>query len=139
MRRKIQRFCKLSPEQKTRIVAALRKKHTVGFMGDGINDASAMKAADVGVSVDTAVDIAKESADIILTEKDLNVLEQGIMEGRRHLRQHDEVYQADGQQQFRQHALHSGGQRFPAVPADGSGADSDSEHDLRHLLPGASL
>ena len=76
-------FAKLSPDQKTRVVAALRKKHTVGFMGDGINDAAAMKAADVGISVDTAVDIAKESADIILTEKDLNVLEQGIIEGRR--------------------------------------------------------
>lgn len=76
-------FAKLSPDQKTRVVSALRKSHTVGFMGDGINDAAAMKAADVGISVDTAVDIAKESADIILTEKDLNVLEQGIVEGRR--------------------------------------------------------
>jgi len=76
-------FAKLTPSQKTRIVTALRKNHTVGFMGDGINDAAAMKAADVGISVDTAVDIAKESADIILTEKDLNVLENGIVEGRR--------------------------------------------------------
>jgi len=76
-------FAKLSPDQKTRIVSVLRKKHTVGFMGDGINDASAMKAADVGISVDSAVDIAKESADIILTEKDLNVLENGLVEGRR--------------------------------------------------------
>jgi len=76
-------FAKLSPDQKDRVVAVLRKHHTVGFMGDGINDATAMKSADVGVSVDTAVDIAKESADIILTEKDLNVLEQGIIEGRR--------------------------------------------------------
>jgi Mg2+-importing ATPase len=76
-------FAKLSPSQKTRIVATLRQHHTVGFMGDGINDAAAMKAADVGISVDTAVDIAKESADIILTEKDLNVLENGIIEGRR--------------------------------------------------------
>lgn len=76
-------FAKLTPGQKTRIVGVLRKRHTVGFMGDGINDASAMKAADAGVSVDTAVDIAKESADIILTEKDLNVLENGIVEGRR--------------------------------------------------------
>ena len=75
-------FAKLSPSQKTRIVGVLRQHHTVGFMGDGINDASAMKAADVGISVDTAVDIAKESADIILTEKDLNVLENGIVEGR---------------------------------------------------------
>ena len=57
--------------------------HTVGFMGDGINDAAAMKAADIGISVDTAVDVAKESADIILLEKDLMVLEQGIIEGRK--------------------------------------------------------
>ena len=80
---KINVFAKLSPDQKTRIVSVLRRKHTVGFMGDGINDASAMKAADVGISVDSAVDIAKESADIILTEKDLNVLENGLIEGRR--------------------------------------------------------
>lgn len=77
-------FAKLSPEQKARIVKALRKNgHTVGFMGDGINDATAMRAADVGISVDTAVDIAKESANIILMEKDLMVLEQGIIEGRK--------------------------------------------------------
>lgn len=77
-------FAKLSPQQKTRIVTCLRHNgHTVGFMGDGINDASAMKAADVGISVDTAVDIAKECADIILLEKDLMVLEQGAIEGRK--------------------------------------------------------
>lgn len=77
-------FAKLSPDQKARVVTALRcNGHIVGFMGDGINDAAAMKAADLGISVDTAVDIAKESADIILLEKDLRVLEQGIMEGRK--------------------------------------------------------
>ena len=77
-------FAKLSPRQKARIVTALRNNgHTVGFMGDGINDAAAMKAADVGISVDTAVDIAKESANIILLEKDLMVLEQGVVEGRK--------------------------------------------------------
>jgi len=77
-------FAKLSPDQKARIVTALRANgHTVGFMGDGINDAAAMKAADIGISVDTAVDIAKESADIILLEKDLMVLEEGIIEGRK--------------------------------------------------------
>jgi len=77
-------FAKLSPAQKVRIVAALRRiGHTVGFMGDGINDAAAMKEADVGISVDTAVDISKESADIILLEKDLMVLEEGVIEGRR--------------------------------------------------------
>lgn len=77
-------FAKLTPEQKARVVTVLRVNgHTVGFMGDGINDAAAMKAADIGISVDTAVDVAKESADIILLEKDLMVLEQGIIEGRK--------------------------------------------------------
>ncbi|WP_338822424.1 magnesium-translocating P-type ATPase [Mycoplasmopsis felifaucium] len=77
-------FAKLSPDQKARIITALRKnKHVVGYMGDGINDAPAMKAADVSISVDTAVDIAKESANIILLEKDLNVLATGIIEGRK--------------------------------------------------------
>ena len=77
-------FAKLTPDQKARVVSVLRMDgHTVGFMGDGINDAAAMKAADVGISVDTAVDVAKESADIILLEKDLMVLEQGIIEGRK--------------------------------------------------------
>ena len=78
-------FAKLSPLQKARLVRVMRELlgHTVGFMGDGINDAAAMKAADIGISVDTAVDVAKESADIILLEKDLMVLEQGIIEGRK--------------------------------------------------------
>ena len=77
-------FAKLTPDQKARVVTALRNNgHTVGFMGDGINDAAAMKASDIGISVDTAVDVAKESADIILLEKDLMVLEQGIVEGRK--------------------------------------------------------
>ena len=77
-------FAKLSPEQKARVVSALRSGgHSVGFMGDGINDAAAMKSSDIGISVDTAVDIAKESADIILLEKDLSVLEEGIVEGRK--------------------------------------------------------
>ncbi|MGO2082458.1 magnesium-translocating P-type ATPase [Vagococcus sp.] len=76
-------FVKLTPAQKTRLVRVLREAgHTVGFMGDGINDAPAMKEADVGISVDTAVDIAKESADVILLEKDLMVLERGILSGR---------------------------------------------------------
>ena len=77
-------FAKLTPDQKARVVSVLRENgHTVGFMGDGINDAAAMKTADIGISVDTAVDVAKESADIILLEKDLMVLEQGIIEGRK--------------------------------------------------------
>ncbi len=77
-------FVKLSPAQKEQIVKELRKNgHVVGFMGDGINDAPALKAADVGISVDSAVDVAKESADIVLLEKSLLVLEEGIMEGRK--------------------------------------------------------
>lgn len=77
-------FAKLSPIQKARIVNSLQELgHTVGFMGDGINDAHALSKADVGISVDTAVDIAKESADIILLEKDLIVLEHGVIEGRK--------------------------------------------------------
>ncbi len=77
-------FAKLTPDQKARVISVLRANgHTVGFMGDGINDAAAMKSADIGISVDNAVDIAKESADIILLEKDLMVLEQGIIEGRK--------------------------------------------------------
>jgi Mg2+-importing ATPase len=77
-------FAKLTPGQKERVVRALHLKgHVVGFLGDGINDSPALKAADVGVSVDTAVDIAKESADIILLEKSLLVLQQGVIEGRK--------------------------------------------------------
>jgi P-type Mg2+ transporter len=77
-------FARLVPAHKERVVHALQKNgHVVGFMGDGINDAPALKAADVGISVDSAVDIAKESSDIILLENSLLILEQGVMEGRR--------------------------------------------------------
>ena len=77
-------FARLSPADKQRIVKALQAKgHAVGFMGDGINDAAALRAADVGISVDSAVDIAKESADAILLEKSLMVLEEGVVEGRK--------------------------------------------------------
>jgi len=77
-------FVKLSPVQKEQIVKALQQsRHVVGFMGDGINDAPALKAADVGISVDSAVDVAKEAADIVLLEKSLLVLEDGIIEGRK--------------------------------------------------------
>ena len=76
-------FAEIEPNQKERIILALRKAgHVVGYMGDGINDASALHAADVGISVESAVDVAKEAADIVLLEKDLSVLVQGVREGR---------------------------------------------------------
>lgn len=77
-------FARVSPAHKQRIISALQsKQHNVGFMGDGINDAPALRTADVGISVDTAVDIAKESADMILLEKSLMVLDEGVIEGRK--------------------------------------------------------
>lgn len=77
-------FAKLSPDQKARIILCLKNNgHKVGYMGDGINDAPSMKVSDVGISVDTAVDIAKETADVILLDKDLMVLEKGLVEGRK--------------------------------------------------------
>jgi Mg2+-importing ATPase len=77
-------FAKMSPVQKSRVIRALQRNgHTVGYLGDGINDAASLKDADVGISVDTAVDIAKESADIILLEKSLLVLEEAVLEGRK--------------------------------------------------------
>jgi Mg2+-importing ATPase len=77
-------FARLSPADKERIIQTLQaRRHVVGFLGDGINDAAALRAADVGISVDTAVDVAKESADIILLEKSLLILEEGVLEGRK--------------------------------------------------------
>lgn len=77
-------FARMTPGHKQRVIQALqRRRHVVGFLGDGINDSPALRAADVGISVDTAVDIAKEAADIILLEKSLLVVEDGVMEGRK--------------------------------------------------------
>src|SRR5208283_1175725 len=77
-------FARLSPAHKQRVIRALQSRgHVVGFLGDGINDAPALRAADVGVSVDSAVDIAKESADVILLEKSLLILEEGVLDGRK--------------------------------------------------------
>lgn len=77
-------FARLSPADKERIIRAIQSKgHVVGFMGDGINDSPALRAADVGISVDSAVDIAKEAADVVLLEKSLMVLEEGVLEGRK--------------------------------------------------------
>ena len=77
-------FAEVEPNQKERIILALKKSgNVVGYMGDGINDASALHAADVGISVESAVDVAKEAADIVLLERDLGVLANGVKEGRK--------------------------------------------------------
>lgn len=77
-------FCRVNPSQKDRVILALKARgHVVGYMGDGINDAPSLHSADVGISVDSAVDVAKEAADMILLDQDLNVLLDGVLEGRR--------------------------------------------------------
>jgi Mg2+-importing ATPase len=77
-------FARFSPDQKNRVIRALRKNgHVVGYLGDGINDAPSLKTSDIGISVDSAVDVAKESADIILTQKSLEALKEGVLEGRK--------------------------------------------------------
>jgi Mg2+-importing ATPase len=91
-------FARVSPAQKNRIILALKNRsHVVGYLGDGINDAPSLHAADVGISVSTAVDVAKDAADFILLERSLNVLHEGIIEGRKSVRQRYEV-SIDGNQ-----------------------------------------
>ena len=91
--RKVNVFAKLSPIQKARIVRLLKESgNVVGYMGDGINDAPSLTNSDVGVSVDTAVDTAKETADIILLEKDLQVLLDGVTERKTHIWKSYEIY-----------------------------------------------
>lgn len=82
--RDVNLFCRINPAQKKRIILAFKNQgHTVGYLGDGINDAPSLHSADIGISVDTAVDIAREAADLILLKQDLNVLHAGVIEGRR--------------------------------------------------------
>ena len=99
--KKVNVFAKLSPIQKARIVKLLRDSgNTVGYMGDGINDSPSLTNSDVGISVDTAVDIAKESADIILLEKDLNVLLDGVTERKTYICKFNEIYNTINKFQF---------------------------------------
>lgn len=127
-------FAKLTPLQKSRVLKALQGNgHTVGFLGDGINDAPALRDADVGISVDSGTDIAKESADIILLEKKPDGPGGGRYQGPRDLRQHHEVPEHDCQLQLRQRVLGTGGQRLHPLPADAGDPPAAAEPDVRHL------
>ena len=108
--------------------------HTVGFMGDGIDDAAAMNSADIGISVDTAVDVAKESADIILLEKDLMVLEQGIIEGRKTYANMIKYIKMTASSNFGNMFSVLAASALSALPANGKCTFDFPEPDLRPIL-----
>ena len=117
-------FARVSPGQKNRIILALKHRgHVVGFLGDGINDAPSLHAADVGISVANAVDVAKDAADIILQERRLDVLHRGIVEGRKAFANVHQI-SADGHQlELRQHVQHGRGRSVLAVSAHAADPD----------------
>ena len=118
-------FAEIEPNQKERIIIALKKAgNVVGYIGDGINDASALHSADVGISVDTAVDVAKEAADIVLLEKDLGVLVQGVREGRTTFANTLEICVHSYICQFRKYVQHGGCLIISAFPAIIAKADT---------------
>ena len=127
-------FARLAPAHKEKIIRALHSQgHVLGFMGDGINDAPALKAADVGISVDSAVDIAKESSDIILLGEQPADFGAGRAGRPASVRQHRQVHQDGSQFQLRQHVQCRGGQRVPALPPHAADPGADQQPPLRLL------
>ena len=125
-------FARVSPAQKNRIILALKSRgHVVGFLGDGINDAPSLHAADVGISVATAVDVAKDAADIILLERDLRVLHAGILEGRRAFGNVMKYLLMGTSSNFGNMFSMAGAFALPAVPADAADADPAQQLPLR--------
>jgi P-type Mg2+ transporter len=116
-------FCRVTPSQKSRVIAALRRKgHVVGYIGDGINDAPPLHAANIGFSVNAAVDVAKEAACMILLRKDLSALAEAVREGRRTFAN---ILKDDGHElEFGQHVLHGGRRLVSAVPTNAAHPNS---------------
>ena len=117
-------FCRVTPAQKNRIILALKKRgHTVGYLGDGINDAPSLHSADIGISVDSAVDVAKDAAEMILLEHDLRASTKWGHRGAPHLRQYYEVYHDGDQLQFRQHVQYGRRILVPSLSSHASHTD----------------
>ena len=130
-------FAKVTPMQKTEIIALLQTQgNTVGFLGDGINDAAALRQSDIGISVDSAVDIAKESADIILLEKRPHGAGERRDRRAPHLRQHNKVCEDDRRLQLRQHVQRDGRKCLSALPAYAPDTPARAEPSVRHVADG---
>ena len=128
-------FAEIEPTQKERIVVALKKAgHVVGYMGDGINDATALHTADVGLSVDTAVDVAREAADFVLLERDLEVLVDGVREGRRTFANTLKICLHRDKREFWKHVQHGRGVVVSSVSP--SAAEADFAHQFAHRFSG---
>ena len=133
---RIDAFAELSPAHKERIIIALRSTGSiVGYLGDGINDAAPLHVADVGISVDTAVDVAKSAAAMVLLDKNLDVVGEGVRLGPANLHQHAEIRLHHHQRELRKYRQHGSGLSVPALPAAAPPADPPAQLPLRPAKP----